>query len=50
MDIVVQCQTSNQLLGGKYWNSDERVQQIAKNVPKMNHDGKCDMAVLDNLL
>ena len=28
----------------------ENVQQIAKNVPKMNHDCECDMAVLDNLL
>ena len=50
MVIVVQRQASVQLLGGKYWNPDERVQQIAKNVPKMNHDGECDMAVLDNLL
>ena len=50
MVIVIQRKASTQLPGGKYWLPDNRMQEIAKNVPKMNSYGECDMAVLDVLL
>ncbi len=50
MLVVVKHQASTQLPSGKYWALDDKIKKIAKNVPKMNHDGECNMAVLDVLI
>ncbi|XP_047128216.1 uncharacterized protein LOC124808971 [Hydra vulgaris] len=48
--IILERQAIDQLPGGKYWNSDDRIQKAAENVPTTNKASESDFAILDLLI